>query len=188
MKANNPFRTLSSKIVYENPWMRVREDSVIRPDGTSGIYGVMESEDSVVILALNNLDEIYLIKSYSYPAEGWSWTLPGGGGNGEDPEIAARRELVEETGIEASSWSTLGNTRIAGGLITERTSFHLAQNLLFKERADADDTELIEKGKFVAFSDVEKMVASGEINDCQTITGFYFIRTLFAERVNVGAC
>jgi 8-oxo-dGTP pyrophosphatase MutT (NUDIX family) len=187
MKTNNPFRTLSSKTVYENPWMRVREDSVIRPDGTSGIYGVMESEDSVVIVALNNFNEIYLIKSYSYPAMAWSWTLPGGGSNSEDLEIAAKRELIEETGIVASSWSTLGNTRIAGGLITERTSFLLAQDLLFKERVDADDKDLIEKGKFVAFNDVEKMIASGEINDCQTITGFYFVRTLCAEHVTTSA-
>lgn len=181
MKANNPVRTLSSKIVYENPWMCVREDSVIRQDGTSGIYGVMESEDSVVILALNKFDEIYLIKSYSYPAEAWSWTLPGGGGNGEDSELAARRELTEETGIEASSWTFLGKTRIAGGLITERTSFLLAQNLSFGERADADDKDLIEKGRFASFEDVDKMIMNGEINDCQTITGVHFIRTYYAD-------
>lgn len=176
MNTENPFEILSTKTVYENPWMRVREDAVIRPDGSQGIFGIMESDDSVVILALNQYDEVYLIRSFSYPAAGWFWTLPGGGGNGEDAAVAAKRELEEETGIVASDMVFLGKTRIAGGIITERTSFFLARDLVQYDRPDADDKHLIELGKFVSFDDIDAMLLEGEIDDCQTVTGVYFAK------------
>ena len=97
MNNSNPWQTISSTTVYENPWMRIREDAVIRPDGNDGIYGVMETKDSVVIVALNEQHEVYLIRSFSYPSLEWGWGLPGGGGNDEEAEVASKRELAEET-------------------------------------------------------------------------------------------
>jgi 8-oxo-dGTP pyrophosphatase MutT (NUDIX family) len=64
--------------------------------------------------------------------------------------VASKRELAEETGIVASDWTFLGKTRMAGGLTTERTAFLLARDLSYKDRVDADDKDLIEKGKFWA--------------------------------------
>jgi 8-oxo-dGTP pyrophosphatase MutT (NUDIX family) len=181
MSANGPFETLSTKTVYENPWMRVREDVVIRPDGSSGMYGIMESGDSVVIATLNERDEMYLIKLFSYAASAWSWSLPGGGDEGEHSETAAKRELAEETGMVASDWVLLGKTRIAGGLITERTSFYLARDLLFSSQVEADDKDLIDGGKFVTLDAVDDMIQKGEIDDCQTITGVYLVRRWLNE-------
>lgn len=173
MNSKNPYQVVSTKIMYENPWMRVREDAVIRPDGTNGIYGIMESDDSVVIVALNNHAEVYLVKSYSYPAAAWSWTLPGGGGNKEHPMKAAKRELAEETGIVASEWVSLGKTRIAGGIITERTTFILARDVSLERRPAADDSYVVGEGKFVAIDRIGAMIDRGEIDDCQSITGIY---------------
>lgn len=153
--------------------MRVREDAVIRPDGSEGIYGVMESRDSVVIAAINYKREVYMIRSYSYPVSTWSWGLPGGGGDNEEPEAAAKRELEEETGITAGKWTYLGRTRVSSGLVTERMAVFLAQDLSFGNRLEADDTELISQGKFISFEDVDKMIEAGEVDDAQTITGLY---------------
>lgn len=173
MTRNNPWKTLSSKTVYQNPWMRVREDAVVRPDGSDGIYGVMESKDSVVIVAMNDLNEIYLIQSFSYPVSLWRWGLPGGGGDDEHPEVASKRELAEETGIIANKWTFIGKTRVSSGLMTERMAVYLAQDLTFGDRLDADDNDIIEQGKFVSSTKIDDMIANDEIDDAQTITGIY---------------
>lgn len=169
----NPWKTLSSKTVYQNPWMRVREDAVVRPDGSNGIYGVMESKDSVVIVALNESNSVYLIRSFNYPVSTWSWGLPGGGGNDEEPEVASKRELAEETGITASTWTLLGKTRVSSGLMTERMAVLLAQDLSFGDRLKADDTELITEGAFFSFDEIDTMIEKNEIDDAQTVTGLY---------------
>lgn len=173
MRSDNPWKVLSSKVVYENPWMKVREDAVIRPDGADGIYGVMESRDSVVIAAVNNSHEVYLVYSFKYPIGQWSWGLPGGGGDDELPEVASKRELAEETGITANKWTSLGSVQVSSGLTTERMTVLLAQELTFGEPIEADDTETIEGGKFVSFDEVDEMLARGEIDDAQTVTGLY---------------
>jgi 8-oxo-dGTP pyrophosphatase MutT (NUDIX family) len=171
--SKNPFKTLSTKIVYQNPWMRIREDAIIRPDGTEGIYGVMESRNSVAITALNEKNEVYIIRSFKYPVSEWSWGLPGGGGEDEDALIASKRELAEETGITANEWNVLGETRVSSGLMTERMAVLLARDLTFGEKIDADDSDLISEGKFVSFDTIDEMIKDHQIDDAQTVTGLY---------------
>lgn len=182
MQNHNPLKTVSSKTVYKNPWMRVREDSVIRPDGSNGIYGVVESKDSVVIVAMNDLKEMYLIRSFSYPVSSWRWGLPGGGGDDEHPEVASKRELAEETGIIANKWTRLGKTRVSSGLMTERMTVYLAQDLTFGDRFDADDKGLIDQGKFVSAANIDAMIAADEIDDAQTITGIYLAQHWISQQ------
>ena len=81
--------------------MKVREDNVITPTGSRGIYGVVESNDSVIIVILNTKEQVYITKNYRYPARAWKWELPGGGGDNEDLLAASKRELEEETGMKA---------------------------------------------------------------------------------------
>lgn len=169
----NPWKTLASKTVYKNPWIRVREDSVVRPDGTKGIYGVMESKDSVMVVVLNEKNEVYLIRTFSYPTSSWSWELPGGGGEGEKAEAASKRELAEETGIIAKDWTFLGKTRVCNGLMTERMTIFLAQDLSFGKKVDSDDKHLISDGKFVSFHEIDTMIERGEIDDGQSMTGLF---------------
>lgn len=170
---DDPIKTLASKTVYQNPWIRVREDEILRPDGSKGIYGVVESKDSVVIVALNDKDEVYLIRSFKYPPKLWNWGLPGGGGEGEEALVASKRELAEETGIVASDWSVLGETRVSSGLMTERMTVLLARNLTFKDKIDADDKDLISEGRFFGFDEIDEMLQKHEIDDAQTVTGLY---------------
>ena len=90
----SPWRTLSSRNVYENPWISVREDSVIRPDGEPGIYGVVHYKNTAVGVLPVEEDHIYLVGQYRYPLERYSWEIPEGGcPKDEEPLRAAQREL-----------------------------------------------------------------------------------------------
>jgi 8-oxo-dGTP pyrophosphatase MutT (NUDIX family) len=173
MNNDNPWTLLSSKTTYENPWIKIREDAVIRPDGKEGIYGVIESRDSVVIVAMNENNKVYIIRSFKYPTSEWNWGLPGGGGDNENLEVASKRELAEETGITAKTWTHLGTTRVSSGLMTERMAVYLAQELTFGIRPSADDTDVVGDGKFVTFEEIDDMIRKQEIDDAQSITGLY---------------
>ncbi len=179
---NNPIKTVSSKTVYQNPWIRVREDVIIHPNGKEGIYGVMESKNSVVIVAMNEGHEVYLIKSFKYPVSEWSWGLPGGGGEGEDAVAASKRELAEETGMIAATWTLLGETGVSSGLLTERVAILLAQDLTFEDRPDADDAGVISEGKFVSFNEIDAMIERNEIDDTQTVAGLYMALRFTSRR------
>src|ERR687890_1606450 len=110
----NPWRKISSREVYENPWIRVREDEVLRPDGEPGIYGVVHFKNVAVgVLAVEG-DELYLVGQYRYTLDRYSWEIPEGGcPEGEEPLDAARRELEEETGLRARCWEKLGEAHLS---------------------------------------------------------------------------
>ena len=127
MKGTNPWKTLSSRVAYENQWIRVREDEVIRPDGSDGIYGVVESPASVGIVALNDDDEIALVGQWRYPLGHYTWEIPRGGSHGEADLLAvAKRELAEEAGVEAAEWLRIGSVDVDNGVTTDVQHLFLA--------------------------------------------------------------
>jgi len=130
MLGANPWKTLSSRVVYENDWIRVREDAVTRPDGAPGIYGVVEIPASVGIIALNDRDEVALVGQWRYPLGRYSWEIPRGGSHG-DPDLlaVARRELAEEAGVEAASWRSLGSVDVNNGVTNDVQHLFLATAL-----------------------------------------------------------
>ena len=74
---SNPWKTLTSRIAYENAWIRLREDKVLRPDGHEGIYGVVELRPSVGVVAVNAVREIVLVGQWRYPLDRYSWEIFG---------------------------------------------------------------------------------------------------------------
>lgn len=182
---NNPIKTLATKTVYENPWIRVREDQIVRVDGSEGIYGVVESKDSVVVGAVNDVGQIYLIYSFSYPAQSWQWELPGGGSDGEEVIQASKRELAEETGIVAEMWSKLGSLRVSDGLMTERMHVLLAKGHTYYDRPESDDSGVIADGKFFSFEEVQVMVEDGRIDEGQSVAALYLIEKYLAKTVRL---
>src|SRR6476619_2150528 len=93
------WQTRASRTVYENRWIRVREDDVTRPDGGEGIYGVVEvRHPAVFVVPVTGAGEVLLVRIHRYATGRESLEIPAGGTDGEDPLVAARRELQEETG------------------------------------------------------------------------------------------
>ena len=159
----------------------MREDATLRQSG-EGIYSVVETNDSVVVAALNDAREVYVVWAYSYPTDTWSWQLPGGGSDGEEPELAGQRELVEETGIGAEKFECLGRLIVALGLLKERMAVVLATGVSMGSRPpEADDSDAVGEGKFVSLAEAAGMVARGEICDNQTIAGLYLVEKWLAE-------
>lgn len=166
---SNPWKTISSKLVYQNDWIKVREDQVIRPDGASGIYGVVDTRIAVGVVALTEDNHIYLIGQWRYPLNFYSWEIIEGGSDpGEDPLDTAKRELIEEAGLLADNWEQLGNeVFLSNCYSSEKALFFVARNL--KETQNSPDgTEVLEKRK-IKFEDALAMVDSGEISDAISV-------------------
>lgn len=122
---NNPFQLVESREVYRNPWVRVREDRVTRPDGSPGVFGIVEVKPGATVLAIDEEERVVLVREHKYGLGRESIELISGGIEpGETPLEAARRELREETGIEASDWNDLGH-------IDPFTTFLHCPNYLF---------------------------------------------------------
>lgn len=150
--------------MYENPWIRVREDRVTRPDGEPGIYGVVHYKNVAVgVLPVEN-GHTYLVGQYRYPLERYSWEIPEGGcPEGEEPLHAARRELREETGFEAESWQRLGHAHLSNSVSDEYAVWFLATGLTPGER-QPEGGEVLDIWR-VSLGEALEMALSGEITD-----------------------
>jgi 8-oxo-dGTP pyrophosphatase MutT (NUDIX family) len=169
MVMKNPWQRLGSKIIYTNPWITVREDDVVTPGGTSGIYGVVETRVATGIVAMTDAQEMYLVGQYRYPVDEYSWEIPEGGSDpGEDPIVTAKRELREETGLVATDWEQLGGeVHLSNCFSAERGFLYLARGLS-QQAAEPDPTEQLVVKK-IPFSECLAMVDRGEIKDSLTI-------------------
>jgi 8-oxo-dGTP pyrophosphatase MutT (NUDIX family) len=126
----NPWRTLDSRVVYANEWITVREDSVTRPDGQPGIYGVVEIRPSVGIVALDAEGRVALVSQWRYTLGKLSLEIPSGGSETDEALLqAAARELAEEAGVAASSWVPLGVIDNSNGVTTDVAHMFLARSL-----------------------------------------------------------
>ena len=140
---DNPWEKVATRVVYDNPWIRVREDVVVRPDGLPGIYGVVHFKNVAVGVLAVEEGMLYLVGQYRYPLERYSWEIPEGGcPEGEDPLQAARRELKEETGLEADHWEKLGEADLSNSVADERAVWFLATGLVPGER-EPEGTEVL---------------------------------------------
>ncbi len=161
--------TRGSRIVYANPWIEVREDEVVRPDGTDGIYGVVTQRNpAVFVVALGDDDEVVLVRLFRYTVGRDSWEVPAGGIDGDDPLVAAQRELREETGLAASDWTLIATMNGLNGIAVAREIVFLARGL-FEVGGDEREDEGITEVVRVPWAEAMAMVRDGRIADAQTI-------------------
>lgn len=164
---------LSSTVVYENKWMRVREDKIKRQGGGEGIFGVVEKPDFVVILPVQD-GYIHLVEQYRYPVEERYWELPQGSWEldpGADPIMVAAGELKEETGLVAERLTYVGFQYLAYGYSSQGYHIYLATGLTHESRdLDAEEEGLITKK--VTIESFESMLLNEEIKDATTLCAY----------------
>ena len=172
-------RALGSRIVYENRWMRVREDAIERPDGSRGIYGVVEKPDFVVIAAIDRPNGlIHLVEQYRYPVAGRHWELPQGSWETRPdvpPDEVARAELSEETGIVARKMTCVGDLFLAYGYSSQRYHVFLAEELEQGSASlEAEEADLVSRA--FPLAEVDAMIVGGIIRDATTVAALGLIR------------
>lgn len=167
----NPWKTLDSEIVYKNPHITFRKDTVSNPAGKPGEYGIVERSGGVFIVAMAADHSVCLIRQFRYPVQASTWEVPAGGIDGTENKLeAAQRELAEEAGFEADSWESLGTFFPAPGYSIEPAYVFLAQGLrdVMYEGGDAD--ERIESKRFFSLKEVAGLMQSDTPFDGPTIT------------------
>jgi ADP-ribose pyrophosphatase len=165
MKRANPWKTTATRTVYDNAWISVREDQVLRPDGNPGVYGVVQYKNKAIgVLPIDHEGNVYLVGQFRYALDCFSWEIPEGGcPDDEEPLGAAKRELLEETGLTALNWSELGRSHLSNSVSDELAIYYLATELK-KGVASPDGTEQFSY-KVVPFDEAMAMVRRGEITD-----------------------
>lgn len=160
----------SSRTVYANRWIRVDEDAVTMPDGSSGVYGVVTLlHDAVFVVALDDDERVVLVELDRHTV-GRSIEVPAGGTDGEDPLVAARRELREETGLEADRWERIGGMTALNGVCRAAEHVFLARGLRVVDAAEHGRREEgIADVRRVPLDEVLSMATRGEIADSETL-------------------
>jgi 8-oxo-dGTP pyrophosphatase MutT (NUDIX family) len=167
-ETKNPWRTLSSREVYENSWIRLREDAVVRPDGERGIYGVVHFRNVAIGILAVEADSIYLVGQYRYTLERYSWEIPEGGcAEDEDWLSAAQRELAEETGLRADKWEQMGQAHLSNSVTDELAVWFLATGLTQGEHQPEGTEQL--KVRRIPFAQALRMALTGEITDALSL-------------------
>lgn len=178
-QTKNPWKTLSSKEIYENSWISLTEHQVVNPSGGKGIYGKVHFKNLAVgILVLDEDANTWLVGQYRYPLNEYSWEIPEGGGfMGTDPLESAKRELSEETGITAKSWTEIQRMHLSNSVSDELGIIYLARDLAYGE-AEPEETEQLTLRK-LPFEQAFEMVLNGEITDSLSVAAILKVKILY---------
>jgi 8-oxo-dGTP pyrophosphatase MutT (NUDIX family) len=164
--------TLSSREVYRNRWMRLREDEILRSNGEKGIYAVVEKHDGAIILPIDG-DRIWLVEQFRYTIQERALELPQGAWERaiDNPEELARGELKEETGLVAGRMVYLGISWIAYGFLRQRQHVFLATDLKMTEsEPDPEEHDLAVRS--VPIAEFEQKMLDGIIRDGCTLAAW----------------
>jgi 8-oxo-dGTP pyrophosphatase MutT (NUDIX family) len=171
-------RVTSSRVVYENRWMRLHEDRLERTDGTPGLYAWVEKPPGALIVPLED-DHVWLVEQYRHPVRGRYWDLPQGAWEDAPDapaEQLARGELAEETGLRARTIERLGTLFFAYGLLDQRFDVWLATGLEPGEPAREPTEQDLRCARFPV-AELEAMIRRGEITDAASVAAWHLTVT-----------
>lgn len=181
MSTKNPWQTLSSDEKYNNNWIKVTEHQVINPSGGKGIYSEVHFKNIAIgVLPLDEEHNTWLVGQYRFPLKAYSWEIPEGGGPlGSDPELSAKRELVEETGLVANKLTEIQRMHLSNSVSDELAIIYLAQDLTQGD-AEPEETEELQVIK-VPFAKAYQMVMDGEITDSMSVAAILKVQLLLQK-------
>ena len=171
-------RVTSSEVVYENRWLRVREDRLERGDGSPGLYSVVEKRPAALIVPLHADGTLTLVEQYRHPIAQRRWEFPQGaldpapGEATPSPELSAeeiaRTELAEETGLRAARLERLSRLHFAYGISNQHVDVWLATELAEGPQDLESEEEGLRVGRF-ARVEVEEMARAGTMSDAASV-------------------
>jgi 8-oxo-dGTP pyrophosphatase MutT (NUDIX family) len=177
----NPWKILDTDVKYQNKWIQVTEHQVLNPNGGPGIYGVVHFKNLAIgVVAMDEAQQIYLVGQYRFPLEQFSWEIPEGGGPlAEDPLDAAKRELLEETGLVARHWTPIVHMHLSNSVSDEKGMVYLATGLEQREAAPEETEQLLVRK--LPFEEAYQLVKDFEITDSLSIAAIQKIKLMMLE-------
>jgi 8-oxo-dGDP phosphatase len=169
----NQIRRVASREVYRNDWLTLREDDIRLPDGSAGIYSVIDKPTYALVIPWDG-DRLHLVEQFRYPLGMRRWEFPQGTAPGLedlDPAALANRELREETGLRATSMELLGTLDVAPGMSSQRGHVFLATGITEGEH-DREHEEQDMHSEWFTRAQFERMIRDGVITDAQTIAAW----------------
>lgn len=163
-------RQLSSREVYRNSWMTVCEDEIEHPDGSPGLYGYVVKSDFVVVVPEED-GGFHIVEEYRYPIRRRSWSFPQGSAEADTREEEARRELAEETGLQARDLRLLGRLDNAHGMTNQGLHVYLATDLT-QGSANREHSEQDMRHRWVTRAEFEQMIREGLISDSSSVAAY----------------
>lgn len=176
---NNPWTTLSSETIYDNPWIKVVEHQVLNPKGGKGIYGVVNFKNIAVgVVPLDEDLNTWLVGQYRYPLQEYSWEIPEGGCPKDSESIleCAQRELQEETGLQAQKWTEILKAHLSNSVSNEIAYIFVAQGLTMGDAAPEETEDL--RLKKLPFAEAVEMCMKGEVTDSMTVMALLKVKIL----------
>jgi 8-oxo-dGTP pyrophosphatase MutT (NUDIX family) len=179
----NPWQTLASQPIYDNPWISVREDQVLKPNGQPGIYGVVSFKNKAVgVVPIDEEGYTYLVGQFRYTLNAYSWEIPEGGSPLHETALStAKRELMEETGLSAQQWFDLGPIHTSNSVTDEVGRLYLATGLT-QGNSEPEDTEQLIIKK-IKMHEALQMVLRGEISDSLSIAGLLKANAWYTQQI-----
>ena len=175
-------RVIDSRVVHRGTYLTFRVDTVELPDGRRSTRDIAGHPGAVALVALDAEDRVALVRQWRLPADGTLLEIPAGGldvhddGSKEDPDVAAPRELEEETGLRAATWRKLGTFYTAPGFTDELMHLYLATDLSpanADDRLDPDEDERLVLS-WLPWRDAVAAAERGEIRDAKSIVGLFW--------------
>jgi len=178
----NPWKTLSSELVYESAWIAVNKHQTLNPAGKPALYSVVNFKNLAIgILPLSKDGYTWLVGQWRYPLNAYSWEIPEGGGpHGEEPVETAQRELKEETGIVARKLEEIMQLHLSNSVSDETAFVFLATGLSFEE-SEPEETEDL-KVKKLHINDAFDMVLKSEITDSISVAAIMKVKYMLDQK------
>lgn len=179
----NPWKILTQKDIYDNPWIHVTEYDVINPSGGKGIYGKVSFKNIAIgVVTLDDQGYTCLVGQYRFPVDAYSWEIPEGGGEaGIDPLVSAQRELLEETGLKARRWDKILDMHLSNSVTNETGVVYLARELS-QHAAQPEETEQLAI-KSIPFAEAFQLVIEGQITDSLSVAAILKLEYLLKNNL-----
>lgn len=177
MSPRPAIRTTATRVVYRSRWLTLREDAIEYPDGTTGVYGVVDKPDFALVIPFDG-GGFHLVEQYRYPVRRRCLEFPQGSwpdAAGADPAELARGELEEETGLRAGRLRHLGHLYHAYGFCSQGLDVWLAEDLQpGEQRLEPSEQDL--EVRRVTVAELERMILAGELKDGPSVAAYGLLR------------